>query len=155
MIVSSHILSEISETCDRLLVIEDGRIAWSGTESQLSQEFDRGMQIEVTTRDATEGRVSELLKGVAGVQSVESLPPSEAGEGVVTPRVVASTDVRDAVCRALVQANLSVLGLVRRRELESMVLQLLSGEDTTRRPSSREGNAPVAAASAAASKELA
>lgn len=138
VVLSSHNLPEIRETCDRLLVIEDGRIAWSGTESQLSQEFDQGMQIEVTTRNASEARLSQLLSGLPGVQSVETLAPSEPGEGIVTTRVVASTDVRDTVCRALVQADLSVLGMARRRELESMVIQLLAGEDTGRRPSGRD-----------------
>ena len=36
IVVSSHILSEISETCDRILVIKEGKIEWSGTESGLS-----------------------------------------------------------------------------------------------------------------------
>ena len=139
VVVSSHNLSEIRETCDRILVIEDGRIAWSGTESQLSQEFDHGMQIEVTTRGVAEARVIELLKGVSGVQSVEPLEPSEAGDAIVTARVVATGDVRDALCRTLVANELPVLGLARRRELENMVIQLLAGDDASRRPSKRDG----------------
>lgn len=138
VVVSSHNLPEIRETCDRILVIEEGRIAWSGTESQLSQEFDQGMQVEVTTQGASEAEVREALNGVPGVQRVEPLPPSEAGAGILTARVIASSDVRDAVCRALVQKNLSVVGLLRRRELESMVIQLLAGDDASRRPSKRE-----------------
>jgi ABC-2 type transport system ATP-binding protein len=139
VVVSSHNLPEIRETCDRILVIEEGRIAWAGTESQLSQEFDEGMVIEVTTKNASEARVAEVLKAVPGVQKVEAQPPSEAGEGIVTSRVVANGDVRDALCRALVTQNLPVLGLAQRRELENRVMQLLAGDDASRRPSNREG----------------
>lgn len=138
VVVSSHNLQEIRETCDRILVIEDGRIAWSGTESQLSQEFDQGMTIEVTTRAPSNERLDAVLRAVPGVQGVEALTPSEPGEGIVTARVTATADVRDALCRALVQENLAVLGLVRRRELESMVIQLLTGEDSSRKPSQRD-----------------
>lgn len=138
VVVSSHNLPEIRETCDRILVIEDGRIAWSGTERQLSQEFDQGMQVEVTTHGATEAQVRAAIGSVPGVQRVEAIAPAEPGDGVFTARVVASTDVREALCRALVQENLAVVGLARRRELESMVLQLLAGDDASRRPSRRD-----------------
>lgn len=152
VVVSSHNLPEIRETCDRILVIEDGRIAWSGTEAQLSQEFDQGMQVEVTTRNASEAKLREVLGPIAGVENVELLEPSEPGDGVVTVRLVASADVRDAVCRALVRENLPVLGIARRRELEGMVIQLLAGDDASRRPSKREEDeAPKDHANGAAS----
>jgi ABC-2 type transport system ATP-binding protein len=138
VVVSSHNLPEIRETCDRILVIEEGRIAWSGTESQLSQEFDAGMQIEVTTRGASEARIREALSALPGIEAVESQPPSESGEEILTTRIVAASDVRDAVSRALVQRDIALLGLMRRRALESMVIQLLAGDDASRRPSNRE-----------------
>jgi len=46
VVLSSHILSEISETCDRILVINSGKIAWSGTESALSAELRQGASPE-------------------------------------------------------------------------------------------------------------
>ncbi|HLV66513.1 MAG TPA: ABC transporter ATP-binding protein [Polyangiaceae bacterium] len=138
VIVSSHILTEISETCDRIFVIDEGRIAWAGTEKELSSEFGQGMRIDVTVRGGAEERVLEALRAVDGVQSAELAPPSEPGEDVRTLRVSARGDVRDAVCRALVGADVSVLELVRRRELESMVLALLGGgESGTRRRAKR------------------
>src|SRR3954466_5227556 len=48
VVVSSHILTEISETCDRILVIKDGRIAWSGTETDLSATLKQGMHVALT-----------------------------------------------------------------------------------------------------------
>src|SRR5207245_7700010 len=37
ILLSSHILSEISQTCDRLLVIHEGRLAADGTEAAICQ----------------------------------------------------------------------------------------------------------------------
>jgi ABC-2 type transport system ATP-binding protein len=158
VIVSSHILSEVSETCDRIFVIEEGRIAWSGTEKQLAAEFGAGMQIELTVRAPSEARLLEVLRPVPGVQSSEIVDPSEIGSGVLTLRIASDSDVREAVCRALVAADIAILQLLRRKELESMVLKLLGGDDAaagrrTRRRNEREAEASHAQSGAAARVE--
>jgi len=141
VIVSSHILSEISETCDRLLVIQDGRIAWIGSEQQLFAEFGQSMQLTVTVRGASAEQVSKVLKTVSGVLDSEAVPPSEPGEGIVTLRIGSNVDVREAVSRALVQNGISLLELVRRHGLENMVLKLLGGDVGESRPSAIPGEA--------------
>jgi ABC-2 type transport system ATP-binding protein len=161
VVVSSHILSEISETCDRILVINDGRIKWSGTESELSVALRQGSRIAITVRvpgaseEAAAARASEVVRGVASVTAVESVRQSEAGEGIASISVRAERDVRDELCRALVGANVGVLGLGREQELESMFLELLGddgegGEAAPRRKKKRrkegEAAAPVEAA---------
>ncbi len=141
VVVSSHILSEISETCDRILVINDGRIAWSGTERELSIALRQGSRIAVTVRlagspsAATAARAKEIAQAVAGVSSVDEVPTTEVGEGIAALSIRAETDVRDEVCRALVGANVGVLSLGREQELESMFLELLgeTGEGATPR----------------------
>lgn len=133
VIVSSHILSEISETCDRILVIDQGRIAWGGSEAELSSELGQGMRFDVTVRGTDEAKLRSALALVSGLESIELGEPSEPGEGIVTVRIASQGDPRDAVLRALVGANLSVLELVRRHELESMVIRLLGGDEEAAR----------------------
>ncbi len=136
VVLSSHILSEISETCDRILVINSGKIEWSGTERELSLELREGARVAVTVRlaDATEeaaqARALEVVRGVAGVSQAEAVPAREPGSGIASLVVRGTGDLRDEVCRALVRAELGVLSLGREQELESMFLELLgeSGE---------------------------
>ena len=131
VVVSSHILTEISETCDRILVIDDGRIAWSGTESELSATLKQGMRIALTVRAqgssaaVTADKARAAVTSLNGVREVEVLEPAEAGAGIVTLRVAVSSDVREEVGKSLVQAGLGILELARERELESMFLELL------------------------------
>jgi ABC-2 type transport system ATP-binding protein len=141
VIVSSHILTEISETCDRILVLDQGRISWAGTERELSNEFGKGMRIDITLRAPDEAKLLELVRSVEGVQSVEPVAASEQGPGISTLRVSAATDVRDALCRALVGANISILELLRQRELEAMVLELLGGGEVAGRRRARKRQA--------------
>ncbi|HVY27101.1 MAG TPA: ABC transporter ATP-binding protein [Polyangiaceae bacterium] len=131
VVLSSHILSEISETCDRILVINSGKIAWSGTESALSAELRQGARVAITVRvagagpDAAQAKAVEIAEKVAGVSSVEARPASEVGADIATISVRGEGDLRDTLCRALVQADVSVLSLGREQELESMFLELL------------------------------
>jgi ABC-2 type transport system ATP-binding protein len=157
VILSSHILSEISETCDRIMVIKEGRIEWSGTERDLSLELRQGSRIAVTVRipgvseaDAA-ARASEVAQKVAGVSAVETTAPSEPGAGIATLSVRGEGDLRDALCRALVQADIGVLGLGREQALEGMFLELLgeTGEGApARRKKKRKKDDEVAAPAA-------
>lgn len=131
VVVSSHILGEISETCDRILVIRDGMIVASGTESELSAKVLRGMQIDITVRlkggayrDSL-GQIQALLTELPEVTRADEVEPSEGGEQVASFRVHATADVRDLVCRTLVEKGIGVIGLARsERELERVFAEL-------------------------------
>jgi ABC-2 type transport system ATP-binding protein len=124
ILLSSHILSEISETCDRLLVIRDGEIAASGTEAELSAKLLRQKGVDVTVR-GDEEKVLETARSVQGVVGAEVDAPAEAGEGILTLRIEAERDVREALCKALVEAGIGLLEVRRsERELESVFLEL-------------------------------
>lgn len=131
VIVSSHILSEISETCDRLLVLRDGEIVASGTETELSRDFRQGVRIELTVRAEDTGVALNVLKGVAGVSLAESIDALESGERIASYRVSASADVREAVSGALHEAGLPLLSLAKSQSaLEQIFLSLAEGPVT-------------------------
>jgi ABC-2 type transport system ATP-binding protein len=124
ILLSSHILSEISETCDRILVIRDGQIAAAGTESELTRELRGGFRVMLTLKGDAE-KARSIAEAVPSVTGVTELPQAEAGEGVCTLRVEAEQDVRAALCRAVVEADLGILSVGRgERELESLFLEL-------------------------------
>jgi len=123
-IISSHILSDISETCDRILVIRDGEIVASGTEAELSSRLLEGGRVVITIRgDAAQAK--RLLGSVKGVSHVESLDAVETGPNVATFQVDAERDIREDACRTLILGDIGVLEVSRsERELESIFLRL-------------------------------
>jgi ABC-2 type transport system ATP-binding protein len=134
IVLSSHILSEISETCDRILVMRDGVIAASGTEAELSGKLLRGVRAEVTVR-GTEREARAIAEKLQGVVTVEATAPAEPGDGLVRLVVEADHDVREALSKALIDAGIGVLQLSRsERELESVFLRL-AGSPTKGLPS--------------------
>ena len=145
IVLSSHILTEISETCDRILVLRAGEIVAAGTEADLSRNMVGAMQIELSVRVGTTvalERVRQLLLA-EGVTSVHMIEPREVGPGVATFRVEADRDVREALSRSLVEARVGILEIVRkRRELESIFLRLTGeGDDVSKAAGSSPGAA--------------
>lgn len=123
VLVSSHILGEISETCDRILVIRDGRIVAAGTEGELvAQEQGQGVDLLVRGADVFD-RVREVVSAVDADARVDGLPSAEPE--VSAFRVLSNADRRAELSRALVGAGLDLLGLSRAaRDLESVFLEL-------------------------------
>ena len=148
ILMSSHILSEISETCDRILVIQDGRVAATGTEAEVAQRL-RGATIDVQVKPVVEKEgdvlVEATMNAVMGVTRVERLADEPGGGAHRTAawsyRVQASEDVRSALIHALVHAGVAVLEVKRSaRELETAFLEMSNpktragGKSTSRAP---------------------
>ena len=121
ILLSSHILSEISQTCDRLLVIQSGEIVAQGTEQDLARAMGGGGTIEIEVA-ATAARAIEVARSVEGVGEATVLTESD---GVVTLSFRATPDLRPRLARALVQNGLDLLRIDRgAARLESIFLQL-------------------------------
>lgn len=124
ILLSSHILSEISETCDRILVLNSGTIAAQGTEAELKAKLQVGFRVTVTIAGDVES-ARDAATGVEGVRGAEDLPPAETGEGVATLAIDADHDVRADLVKALVDKGVNVLQVgASERELESVFLEL-------------------------------
>src|SRR4051812_9956619 len=121
ILLSSHILSEISQTCDRLLVIQHGEIVAQGSEQELAARMGGGGTIEVEVA-ALSSRAIEVAATVAGVGAATVLRETD-GTSVVS--FVGGPDLRPKLARALVNAGIDLLRIDRgAARLESIFLQL-------------------------------
>ena len=107
ILVSSHILSEISQVCDRLLIIHDGQIVAQGTEEQLASEAGSGAggTIEIELR----GNAQKAIDAAKAVPQVTEVQMVQLDGERAQLKVKAQADVRPAIVRALVAAQLDVL----------------------------------------------
>ena len=138
ILLSTHILSEIQQTCDRILMLHQGKITAKGTEEELSAEFGRGQRVEVDVRLTAEGyreasgadkQLEKLVSDVPGVSSAEVGPSLEDREARMV-RYLSQGDVRPDVARALTEAGFGLLRLERSAsDLERIFLQLSHGGD--------------------------
>jgi ABC-2 type transport system ATP-binding protein len=128
VVVSSHILSEISEICDRILVMRDGVICAAGTEEELVSRYVSGMRVDVSVRIGAargEAAARQVLEELPNVGTVTSLPVVEDTHELARFRIDSAQDIRAEVCASLVTAGFGVLELARtQHELESVFLSL-------------------------------
>jgi ABC-2 type transport system ATP-binding protein len=120
VILSSHILSEVEATCDRVLIIDGGRIVGEGTPEALAADTgeEHTVHLELAGTPATQAVAA--LEGIEGVASVEVLD-----DAIVT--LVADRDVRADVFGAAVARGWTLLELrSERRSLESVYRALVS-----------------------------
>jgi ABC-2 type transport system ATP-binding protein len=125
VLISSHFLAEISQTCDRLLVIQQGEIVAQGTEEELAVGLGTAGEIEVTLR-GTAPKALEVVRQVPDV--LEAQIAHSTGQEVVL-KIRASQDRRPEIARALVQAGHELLRLDRSTSrLESIFIELAHRE---------------------------
>jgi ABC-2 type transport system ATP-binding protein len=145
ILLSSHILSEISQTCDRLLVIQHGELVAQGTEQDLATAMGTGGLVEIEVA-ASAARAIEIARTVEGVGEARVL---YEGDGVAAVSLRAAPDLRPRIARALVQNGVDLLRMDRgAARLESIFIQLTRDKDgpdgalppvtTTSAPSSSE-----------------
>ncbi len=129
VLVSSHILSEISQVCDRYLVIQDGELIAQGTEEELGRQLGGAGAFELELVAPSPAALAALA-GLSGVtRGTEA--PREGGGVVLT--VEGQGELRPALVRAAVAAGAEVLRVDRPQgRLEHIFLKLTHGKEAAR-----------------------
>jgi len=108
VILSSHILSEITRTCDRIVIVDKGHVVAEGNESQLQAGGAVVMKIVCEVVKAGEALVA-AVKRVSGVTAVQV---NSRGEHDAL-EVECQGDRRAEVAKAIVSAGGALLSMQR------------------------------------------
>ena len=124
VILSSHILPEVSAVCERIIIISHGKIVASDTAENLGKALAGSGRFSVRIKGAADA-AQAALKGVDGVESVRVTGQSEATGTVDLEMDTGEADPREAIFYALAKAKLPLFGM-RSLEvtLEEIFLQL-------------------------------
>ena len=129
IILSTHILPEVSLLCRRVIIINNGKLVTDDTTQNLGKNLRPSTSIDVAVRGDFEP-VAAAIRAVPGVRSVERV--DAAAEQALTIRVESAdnTDVREGVSAAIVQAGFGLLGLTAHTlSLEDIFVQLVTEEE--------------------------
>ncbi|MDO4828009.1 MAG: ABC transporter ATP-binding protein [Clostridia bacterium] len=126
VILSSHILSEVSAICDEILILSGGRLVADDTPENLTALFAEQNGIRLTVKGALADVLSALNK-LEGAEIADSR--EEDGQARLTLRAQDADDVCERVFRALAQADLPILEMARERAtLEDVFLELIDSD---------------------------
>ena len=127
IILSSHILPEVSQTCQRVVIINNGRVVATDTPERLQARVRGAHELRVTVRGAASD-VASVLREIPGVVDVAL---KTAGDGASTWLVTSQLehDVREAVSTKIVQKGWGLLELAPvGMSLEQIFLELTTNE---------------------------
>lgn len=122
VLLSSHILPEVSMVCGRVLIIHEGRLVADGDPDELAERLAGNVVVEADIRGPA-GPVSAALSGIPGVASVSSDVRGEVGTYRV--EVQTGSSVHESVAGVVVTAGWTLLRLQRAPiTLEDVFVQL-------------------------------
>lgn len=116
VILSTHILSEVQATCDRVLIINEGKIVADGTPEKLQQDFQGAESLTLELRSGISDpmqQISPKLRSIPGVGSVELLGQTN-GTSRFMLHVEKGADVRESAFRMAVAEGWVILEMHRK-----------------------------------------
>lgn len=125
VILSTHILSEVSAVCDRVIVISRGRIAADDSIGHLVEQYNEKQQLTLVVK----GNSSNAEKVIGTIAGIEEKKMLEENAGSCKIRIIAEPgmDIREEISVKCSESGLTVLELnVQNISFEDVYLKLTS-----------------------------
>ncbi len=128
VILSSHILAEVREVCDHILIISKGKLVASDTPDHLERLLNGSESVEIETK-ASEEKVHAALQRVEGIDTVQT-EKTEIGTTYARIQVKPEADIREKVFIAFAEEKTPLLTLKAvKASLEEVFMELTQGEE--------------------------
>jgi ABC-2 type transport system ATP-binding protein len=128
VILSTHILPEVSMTCDRVVIISAGQVVAVDTPDNLAQRAQNHHLVHLEVH-APEAAILAYFQEFKGVLQVEKTAVGSSGEATYTLTTTKERDLRPEIAQAVVQQGWQLLELrPLRLSLEDIFVQLVTAE---------------------------
>lgn len=129
VIISSHILSEISQICEKVIIINKGKVLAVDTPSHLEEQFEEENRIYVTVEDE-KNKIDEVSKKIKQLKSIEFIKEKKDGTKQYLLTAAQSTDLRKEVINLFPKNDINILELKKSEiTLEDAFLKLISEKE--------------------------
>ena len=124
VILSSHILPEVTATCERIIVINKGQIVAQDTIERLTSRMKQGLLYHLQVKNASNTGIS-ALESISGIKKVTVEGPSKLLIEINPDQ----NELRDRIVEVAVKENMGVLEFASEKlSLEEVFLQLTTQE---------------------------
>ena len=125
VILSSHILSEVSNICDKLLIISSGEIVASGSVDELRHSLGEDIKINAVFKSTDESNLLKLVSNIDGVNSVNIT--SYSSDNCISLEITALNDIRENIFFAAAENKTAIIEMnIKKPSLEEMFIELTS-----------------------------
>jgi ABC-2 type transport system ATP-binding protein len=127
VLLSSHILPEVAQICQRVMIINKGQIVATDSPLNLTHQLQRSAQVIVEVEDGAQS-LAEVVHGIEGVQSVSVQDEKGSRLLVESDR---SHELRPEIARLVVEKGMKLLELkLVDLSLEDIFMQLVTEESS-------------------------
>ena len=121
VLLSSHIMQEISAVCDHIMIIRRGKLVLSGTPEELQLQADQGEILELEVCGSKE-QVMAVLDRIAGICEVSEAAAEQ--DDCYAVHIKSTEEIRKDIFFAMAEAKLPILKLIRHtKTLEDIFLE--------------------------------
>lgn len=125
IILSSHILSEISQICQKVIIINSGKIVAKDTPKNLEEKVKKQNQLIITVEDK-ESKISEITKQVKGIKEIRLIKDNEDGTKEYIITTDENQDIRKEVFEKYAKNNITIFELKKNEAtLEEAFMKLI------------------------------
>ena len=124
VILSSHILSEVSAVCDHIMIIAHGKLVASDSPENLQKLMSGSMELNLEVKGSV-AAVKSALQEISQIDRIEE--NTEASKNIAKLKVISkeNADIREQVFYALADAKLPILEMTHaEKSLEDIFLEL-------------------------------
>ena len=127
IILSSHILSEVSQICNKVIIINKGKIIAIDTPENLEDKVNNNNCIYVTVED-TENKISNIKDKIKDVKNMELVQENEDGTKQYLIEVNKDIDLRKKIFAEFAKENITIFEMKKAdTTLEDAFMKLIEG----------------------------
>ena len=128
VIMSSHILTEVSQICERVIIIEGGKILAIDTPEKLEKEASKNI-IDIVAEPADE-KVFKLKDEISGITSIQKIGKGTKKEQTYRITVNDGDDIRGRIIEVSPKLDIKIIELKKNiSTLEDVFMNLVDEED--------------------------
>lgn len=128
IILSSHILSEVSQICEKVIIINKGKIVAIDTPKNLEEKVKNKNQLTVTVEDKNE-KIKEVTETIKGIKEIKLIKDNEDGTKDYAIISEENEDIRKEIFEKFAKSNITIFELKKNEAtLEDAFMKLIENE---------------------------
>lgn len=129
IILSSHILSEVSQICEKVIIINKGKIIAIDTPEKLEDKVKEGNLVTVTVEDK-ENKIEEVTKKIKGIKELKLIKDNEDGTKEYTITSEEEIDIRKEIFEKYAKEHITIFELKKTEAtLEDAFMKLIENKE--------------------------
>lgn len=127
VILSSHILSEVSQICNKVIIINKGKLVAIDTPEKLENKVSQNNSIYVTVED-TENKMETMKDKIEDIKEIKLIKENEDGTKQYMIEAEGNTDLRKIIFTEFAKENITIFEMKKTdTTLEDAFMKLIEG----------------------------